>query len=583
MLQKQTIMRKVWAGCLILALGAVASTSLSAFGMSRQKGALVSINAATGLLRNHMEADMGHDAIRAEVVSIVASRQTGAIDAAQSAADLSERLEDFEKHMAVTASVSDAPAVIAARRAAEPAFRAYVQTGRDIAAQAAAGTVPDDARLRQFQALFEQLEGEMAKVSDAVQSHAQETSDDANAVATQALLITFGSLLAVLFLLGWIVRAARLYLVEPITGIAGGVRTMAEGQLGVTLAVDRRNDEIGDLARSVMELRDSLVEARAATSRQASDIVASIGSGLSELAAGKLCYRITQPLTGPFEKLRIDFNAALGALAAALASMVKSTDRLGAVAQDIGSSAGDLSNRNSNQAASLEETAAAIASLAQRVAGSTEAVATARSAVDSVGAEINRGGKVIEHAEEAMDRIETGSQEIGKIVGVIDGIAFQTNLLALNAGVEAARAGDAGRGFAVVASEVRALAQRSADAAHEIKALIANSSHEIGEGVRLVRDAGSSLRAITGQMDEINRVMEVVEVGASEQNVSLRSIDETSRQIEQITQSNSAVAEQVSDASRTVIASIDEVMRQLTRFDIGHAASPEPYRAARAA
>lgn len=569
MFRKQTIMAKVWAGCLILALGAVASTSLSIFGMSRQEQALVGVNAATGLLRNHMEADMGHDAIRAEVVSIIASRQTAAIDPAQAAADLDERLADFEKHMAITANFPDAPIVAAARNMAEPAFRAYVATGREIASAAKAGTVPDDAKLRRFQALFEQLEGEMEKVSDAVQAHAQKTSDNASAVALQARWIAFASMIAVLLSLGWIARAGRRYLVDPILGIAERVRSMAEGRLDVTIDAGKRADEIGNLARSVTALRDNLSEARAETERQAGAIVSSIGTGLSKLADGNLAYRIDQPLAGPFERLRCDFNYALGAIATVLASMYESTAKLGAVARDIGSAAGDLSNRNANQAASLEETAAAIASLAQRVAGSTEAVSTARNAVDSVGAEINRGGAVIQHAEEAMDRIEAASQEIGNIVSVIDGIAFQTNLLALNAGVEAARAGDAGKGFAVVASEVRALAQRSADAAREIKTLIANSSQEVGDGVRLVRDAGSSLRAITGKMNEINRVMEVVEAGASEQNVALRSIDETSRQIEQITQSNSTVAEQVSNASRTVVSSIGDVMRQLDCFEIG--------------
>ncbi|TXI10682.1 MAG: HAMP domain-containing protein [Novosphingobium sp.] len=570
MVSGQSIKRKVTIGCLILGAGALASTALSMGGMWRQELAVAELNAATGLLRDHMEADMGHDAIRGEVVSIVAARQTAAIDGAEAARDLKARLGEFENRMAPTARATDAPQVLAARKAADPAFRDYVAIGRSIAAAAEQGVVPDDAELQRFQQLFSQLEGEMAKISDAVEAHAAQTVSAADAVAQQARLISLASLLLLLLALAWVARYARRDLVTAIIAISERVQAMAAGRLDVTMAGEDRPDEIGDLARAVVELRDNLSEARADTARQAEAIVASIGTGLSELAAGNLAYRIDVPLSGPFEKLRRDFNGALGELGSALAKMQASTERLHGVARDIGGAAGDLSNRNANQAASLEETAAAIASLSRRVQGSTEAVSTARTAVDQVGQEINRGGEVIQHAEAAMDRIESAAQEIGSIVSVIDGITFQTNLLALNAGVEAARAGDAGKGFAVVANEVRALAQRSADAAREIRDLITNASGEIGNGVTLVRDAGSSLRAITGQMDEINRVMEVVEAGASEQDLSLRSIDATSKQIEQITQSNSAVAEQVSDASHRVIASIEEVVQQLSRFEIGH-------------
>ncbi|MBA4354800.1 MAG: hypothetical protein C0409_08920 [Novosphingobium sp.] len=566
MLHKHMIIAKLWLGCSVLAVAAIVSTSLSVFGMSRQETAMHGMTEATGLLRSHMEADMGHDAIRGEVVSIVASRQTAAIDAGVAARELAQRLAQFENDMAPTARVADAAQVRTARSAADPAFRAYVALGRTIAAQAEAGVVPDDAQLHQFQQLFEQLEGEMEKISDAVQAHAAATSADANAIAAQARYIALGSLLLILLALAAIARFGRRNLIAPILEIARHVRRMADGDLKGTMDEAHRNDEIGDLARSLGALRDNLGQAQSETAAQATVIVSSIGAGLSELASGNLAYTIDQPLSGPFEKLRADFNSALHQLGQTLSSVQVATDRLHAVAMDIGNAAGDLSHRNASQAASLEETAAAITNLAFRVAGSTQAVTSARHAVDSVGTVIVRGGDVIHDAEAAMDRIELASQEIGKIVSVIDAIAFQTNLLALNAGVEAARAGEQGRGFAVVASEVRALALRSADAACEIKNLIVNSSREVGEGVRLVRDAGSTLRAITEQMDEINRMMEVVETGASEQDLALRSIDATSKQIEHITQSNSAVAQQVSDASRTVVSSIGEVMHLLGRF-----------------
>ncbi|BEU99565.1 HAMP domain-containing methyl-accepting chemotaxis protein [Novosphingobium olei] len=576
MLRNKTIIAKVWIGCIILAVAAVVSTTISLIGMSRQQEAMHAIAGATDLLRNHMEADMGHDAIRGEVVSIVASRQTGAIDGAAAASELRTRIDDFAQHMATTAKAADAPGVAKARARADAAFRAYVDIARQIADEAAAGRVPDDAKLRQFQQLFEELEGEMAKVSDAVQAHVAETSGDADAIAGQARWMTIASLLIILLALAGVARTGRRFLIDPILSLAARVRELADGKLDVMVSGDGRSDEIGDLARSVCDLRDGLAEAKAETARQADTIIASIGTGLSELASGNIAYRIEQPLAGRFEKLRSDFNGALGELGAVLAGMQSSTEHLHAVARDIGGAAGDLSNRNANQAASLEETAAAIASLAQRVAGSTDAVSTARHAVDSVGTEMSRGGEVIQDAEAAMDRIELASQQIGSIVSVIDGIAFQTNLLALNAGVEAARAGEQGKGFAVVASEVRALALRSADAAREIKQLIENSSQEIGEGVRLVRDAGASLRAITEQMSEINRMMEVVEAGASEQNASLASIDATSKQIEKITQSNAAVADQVSKASRDVVASIGEVVQQLDRFVIARTQNRAP-------
>ncbi|MBB3859647.1 methyl-accepting chemotaxis protein [Novosphingobium hassiacum] len=583
MLKKQTIIRKVWIGCAVLAAAATVSTTLSAIGMARQESAMNRITAATALLRQHMEADMGHDAIRGEVVSIVASRQTSAIDAQATARELDDRLAEFQANMAPTAKVDDAPEVLAARTKAEKAFRAYVGIATTIAQQARAGVIPDDTQLRLFQKLFLQLETEMGQISDALQAHAGKTSQEAQAIAMEARYLAFASLLLTLLALATIARYGRKDLVKPIVDLASAVRGMADGNLEIAIEGGARHDELGDLVRSLDVLRGNLAQARAETASQAHSIVSSIGSGLSELAAGNLAYTIDQPLAGPFEKLRTDFNAALHALGNTLSNVQGSTERLHAVALEIGNAAGDLSNRNASQAASLEETTAAITNLALRVAGSTQAVSTARHAVDSVGQVITRGGDVIQDAEAAMDRIEVASQEIGQIVSVIDAIAFQTNLLALNAGVEAARAGEQGRGFAVVASEVRALALRSADAAHEIKDLIVNSSREVGEGVRLVRDAGSTLREITEQMNEINAMMEVVQAGASEQDLALRSIDQTSKQIEQITQSNSAVAEQVDNASRASVGSIGEVVQQLGRFVLPAATGAVRKRALRAA
>ncbi len=565
-----TVMKKVYLGCLLLAAVSIISTTLAVVGMVRQETAMQRMEKASGLLRNHMEADMGHDAIRAEVVSIIAARQTPVISARAAGQALLERLSEFDEHMAFTAKSGTAPGIAKARAAAEPAYRAYVEAGRKIAAATKSGNIPGDAELASFLRLFEELEGQMEAVSDAVQANAHDAAVQAENAAGEARLLAVSSLVLVLCVLGAIAYASRKHLIGPILDLAGNVKVLAEGRLDIEVCGSHRHDEIGNLANSVVALRDSLSQARAETREQADTIVASIGQGLNQLAAGNLAYRIEQPLSGAFERLRSDFNDALANLGATMESVRQSTQQLQSVALDIGQSAGDLANRNSHQAANLEETAAAITNLAERVSGSSEAVRTARDAVDGVGLEVSRGGKVVEQAEAAMDRIEQASQEIAKIVGVIDGIAFQTNLLALNAGVEAARAGENGKGFAVVANEVRALAQRSADAASEIKGLIVNSSGEVGEGVRLVRDAGVALREITAQMDEINRVMEVVNGSASEQSTALAAITASSRQIEQITQSNAAVAEQVNHASNAVVSAVETVAAEVSRFTLVH-------------
>ena len=188
--------------------------------------------------------------------------------------------------------------------------------------------------------------------------------------------------------------------------------------------------------------------------------------------------------------------------------------------------------------------------------------------MSAIGRDVTTGGEVIQSAVAAMDRIETSSREIGNIIATIDGIAFQTNLLALNAGVEAARAGEAGKGFAVVASEVRALAQRSAEAANEIKHLIGVSSGEVATGVRLVREAGEALAAVTGRMTGIAETMEQMSEGSHEQSRMIGDINEGTRSLEQITQSNAALAEEVSAATRSVVQTTQSVVSRLQSLRI---------------
>jgi methyl-accepting chemotaxis protein len=178
-------------------------------------------------------------------------------------------------------------------------------------------------------------------------------------------------------------------------------------------------------------------------------------------------------------------------------------------------------------------------------------------------------GEVVGQAVTAMGEIEQSSHQISSIIGVIDEIAFQTNLLALNAGVEAARAGDAGRGFAVVASEVRALAQRSAEAAKEIKALISASSTQVAAGVNLVGETGKALKRIVTQIAEINGVVTDIAASAQEQATGLNEVNAAVNQMDQVTQQNAAMVEESTAASYALAQEADELSRMMSQFKVG--------------
>ena len=169
----------------------------------------------------------------------------------------------------------------------------------------------------------------------------------------------------------------------------------------------------------------------------------------------------------------------------------------------------------------------------------------------------------------AMGEIEGSARQIGQIIGVIDEIAFQTNLLALNAGVEAARAGDAGRGFAVVASEVRALAQRSAEAAKEIKALISASSQQVGQGVQLVGETGQALQRIDGEVTRINELVIEIATSAHEQAIGLEQVNAAVNQMDQVTQQNAAMVEESTAASHALAREADNLTELMSQFEVG--------------
>ena len=299
-----------------------------------------------------------------------------------------------------------------------------------------------------------------------------------------------------------------------------------------------------------------------------SAVVQALGDALDRLSQGDLVGRLSAEVTPEFQKLKDDFNNAVGILEQAMSRVAEATDGIRSGADEIGLAADDLSRRTEQQAASLEETAAALDEITSTVRRSASGAKQAQDVVAGAKAEAERSGAVVDQAVAAMGEIETSSRSIGNIIGVIDEIAFQTNLLALNAGVEAARAGEAGRGFAVVAQEVRALAQRSAEAAKEIKILISASTKQVEAGVGLVGQTGETLRGIVGKVAEIDALIIEIASSAEEQATGLNQVNTAVNQMDQVTQQNAAMVEQTTAATHSLKGQAQELVKQVSAFSI---------------
>ncbi|MEQ1714585.1 MAG: methyl-accepting chemotaxis protein [Hyphomicrobium sp.] len=299
------------------------------------------------------------------------------------------------------------------------------------------------------------------------------------------------------------------------------------------------------------------------------NVVSEIGGALSNLAQGDLNVVVNREFSAEFEKLRSDFNSAVAELRSTIAQVKNGAENIKNGTNEISQASDDLSRRTENQAASLEQTAAAVKEITATVNRTAKGATHARETVSVAKADAEKSGQVVSKAIQAMNAIENSSKQISQIIGVIDEIAFQTNLLALNAGVEAARAGDAGRGFAVVASEVRALAQRSADAAKEIKGLISTSTSQVAQGVELVAATGQALTRILAQVGDINDIVTEIAASTNEQAQGLGQVNTAVNEMDQVTQQNAAMVEQATGATQTLSRQTDELSRLVSRFKTG--------------
>ena len=440
--------------------------------------------------------------------------------------------------------------------------------------------------------LFGELNGFLKGVGDnvdAATAAAAQAVVDADA-ASGRLMYWIGALAG----LGLMVSALAVWVVQaqvsaPLARLFGAVAALSSEET-FEVADCERGDEIGALARALAQMRDSRAEARqndreAAKQREAAQAAREaearrkeaarreqgeafdrLASGLRALSDGDLGQTLSEGFAEPFLPIRDDYNAAVSDLSGIIGAVLDAIHTIEAGSRQITSASSDLASRAETQAGALEESAMAMQEFSHDLSEAAEASTRAKDLINAARADTDSNVEVVKGTVLAIERIKASSEQIGAILGLIDEIAFQTNLLALNAGVEAARAGDAGRGFAVVAQEVRALAQRSASAAREIKTLISVSADHVAQGFELVTSTGATFARLRERIVDIDSGIAEIASRAVTQSHNLKTVNAALAEIDRGTQQNAAMAEEASAACRSLTLECGRLIDIIARF-----------------
>ncbi len=525
--------------------------------------------------------------------------QTSAL-APEKVAPARKRLEelhgDFEERRQIWAKSADLPEQLKIQtEAAATEAEAFWREAFDIYLPAAesGNTAAAAAARERIGKLFAKHHGmvnDQVKTANAFARSAESAAEDLGARLDSAYLavtILVGAILCGILFVVWS------KLTTPITNLAAYMTRLANGATSDAPPCPGRQDEIGEMNAALDFFRAAIEKMRAAEADAAAQrgkvaeqlkdreagykwyvenrdfFFREYTSAMTRLSAGDLEFRLDKPFIKDYENLRETFNTATDRLQSALKSIAVTCGTIHSSTQEISQASDELSQRNEAQAAMLSQTAAAIHAIAEAVKQTAESANVAREVAGLANSDAVKGEKIVGDVTRAMSGIEQSFEQIGQIIGLIDEIAFQTNLLALNAGVEAARAGAAGKGFAVVATEVRNLAQRSAEAAKDIKLLISTSDQKVRDGVTLAADSGASLRNIVERVTQIDAVVNKIAASAGVQSKGLIEINATVHEIDRVTQRNAAMSEETNAASRSLANDSNSLNSLIADFKIG--------------
>ncbi len=542
------------------------------------------------IIRTQMLADMNHDAIRGDVLLALESQVPGSIIRLdQVRGDSARHAKEFRDSVQENLARASDPKVHDALVKVQAPLLDYLNEAEALLQIVANDPQKVRSELKGFMEKFRTLETAMSDTTDTIQAAMDQETKRLDEMVKVIKVLTTLALVLGLGMCFLLIMVARAQLVKPLVDVTSKVDQLAKGNYEIDVPTSNRRDELGLLTRSlaifkqVIADRASEVEAaeqrallekeredneqrRLMAEQQQAQMVAAIGKGLERLANGDLSAELTDPFAPEFERLRVDFNATIVHLRKTIHAVMTTANGMYTGIEEISRASDDLSRRTETQAASLEQTAAALDEVTATVASSSDGARKVASAMSDTRSDASSSVNVVQNAVTAMGAIEQSSRQISNIVGVIDEIAFQTNLLALNAGVEAARAGEAGRGFAVVASEVRSLAQRCGEAAKEIKGLISASSGQVESGVQLVAATGDALARIVANITEIDSLIAEIATSSSEQATGLSEVNSAVNQMDQVTQQNAAMVEEMSTAAATLKWETTELNRQMSHF-----------------
>ena len=485
-------------------------------------------------------------------------------------ADLNTRLAGHLKSLEETTASEDERALVVKFR---PMIEKVWIEARDLMAESANPETHAQAqnkaltrgRLTESRVVLADLK----KLADATSDRSDQERDGAITRLAQLMMAAALTAVGVAIVLAFLLNRS---IGKPVARMAAIMGELADSTQSVAIPDLHRRDEIGDMARALQffnaavqdklklerneELRREAEELRQRTEAERAEaaarqvaVIEQLGAALAALEQGDLTYRV-HDLPPAFVKIEGDFNAAMEKLELALSGVVASSKMIHSNTAEVANVSDDVAARAEQQAASLEETAAALAQITTTLKATAEGAERANSLAGQARQEVHGSKSVLDETVGSIRRISSSSEKISAIIGVIDEIAFQTNLLALNAGVEAARAGNAGLGFAVMASEVRALAQRSAAAAKEIKGLIESAQADVRDGVTSIGRTGEVMARILEQVSVVNDVIGTIAHGAREQSTGLQEVNLAVRQMDQVTQQNAAIVEEANNVSK---------------------------------